>query len=88
MVGEFNIEVSSKEQNRIQKIFEDNANYFSKNDKHHTKYISELIKSYNTYFSGVTIEFEEKDKECEDCQTTLIKLWSTIIYDIWGKKII
>ena len=88
MVGEGNIYVSSKEQDRIQVIFENNASYFSKNDKHHTKYIEELIKAYNEHLGGVTIPFSTEDKNCEDCQTTIIKLWSTIIYDIWGKKII
>jgi len=80
--------VDENERSKIQEVFETNADYFSKNNKHHTKYILKLFNFYNKYFSGITLEFNKSDVECGVCQTTIIKLWSTIIYDVWERKII
>lgn len=88
MVEKFANKVILKDRNQIQKVFEENAHYFAKNNKHHSKKMKKLFSYYNKYFSGLTVSFEEQDVECEECQNTIIKLWSTIIYDLWERKIV
>jgi len=88
MVEELANNVTENERSKIQIVFEDNANYFSRNNKHHSQYIKNLFDYFNTHFPNVTEPFNEKDIECVDCQTTIIKLWTTIIYEIWERKII
>ncbi len=88
MVEKLANDITEKDRTKIQTVFEDNANYFAKHNKHHTKQIDKLFKYYNKYFGGVTVMFGEDDINCEECQTTIIKLWSTIIYDVWEREII
>ena len=88
MVEELAHKITETERTKIQTVFENNANYFSKNNKHHSKYIQKLFNYFNKNFAGVTEPFSDDDINCEECQTTIIKLWSTIIYEIWERKII
>lgn len=88
MVEELAYNIKEKDRRLIQSIFEDNANYFSKHNKHHSKFIKQLFKYFNKYFNEVVEPFTENDLDCEECQTTIIKVWSTIIYEIWEKEII
>tara|TARA_R100001530_G_scaffold28913_1_gene22840 strand:+ start:995 stop:1261 length:267 start_codon:yes stop_codon:yes gene_type:complete len=88
MVEKLAEKVKEKERSEIQKVFEENANYFSKHNKHHSQYIKKLFNYFNTHFAGVTETFTKDDLDCGECQTTVIKLWSTIIYDLWEKKIV
>jgi len=88
MVEELANKVTEKERSKIQAVFENNANYFSKNNKHHSQYINQLFNFFNKNFVGITEPFTESDVDCVECQTTIIKLWTTIIYEIWQRKII
>ena len=80
--------MDEKERSKIQILFEKNADYFSKHNKHHSTFLEKLYDSYNKYFGEIVLEFSKNDLECELCQSTVIKLWSTIIYEVWERKII
>ena len=72
-------ELSIKQKQDIQNIFEKNAEYFSANEKHHPDYMFELMKFYNDYFNEEE-PFVEEDVGCEDCQSTMIKfIWISYI---------
>tara|TARA_R110000744_G_scaffold89619_2_gene174190 strand:+ start:2727 stop:2993 length:267 start_codon:yes stop_codon:yes gene_type:complete len=88
MVEDLAYSIGEKERKSIQQVFEDNANYFSKHEKHHTKKIQKMFKFYNKYFGEATVMWRDEDVNCNECQTTIIKLWSTIIYDLWEREII
>tara|TARA_Y100001938_G_C8025804_1_gene397959 strand:- start:610 stop:885 length:276 start_codon:yes stop_codon:yes gene_type:complete len=75
------------EQEQIFDTFNKNAEYFSANNKHHSKYISKLFEYFNNNFVLLQ-KFEEEDKNCEECVAMIIKFWSTVIYDIWQKEIV
>jgi len=79
--------IKATEQNEILRVFLSNADYFSANNKHHTKYISKLFRYFNKYFVMLQ-KFEKEDENCEECVNTIIKFWSTILFDIWQKEIV
>lgn len=88
MVEQLAHNIQEKDRTKIQSVFEDNANYFSKHNKHHSQYIKRLFNYYNNYFGEETIMWHETDSDCIDCQATIIKLWSTVIYEIWEREIV
>mgnify|MGYP003647928792 CR=1 FL=1 len=80
------METSEKVKKDIHSIFEKNADFFAENEHHHSKYISKLFTHYNKFFTFD--KFDEADVDCLDCQTTIVKFWSTIIYDVWQREIV
>lgn len=88
MVEKIANDITEKDRTKIQTVFESNADYFAKHNKHHSKKIQKLFKCYNKYFGEVTVMWQDEDINCTECQTTIIKLWSTIIYDLWEREIV
>lgn len=86
MVKKEALSIPITERDKINEVFVKNAEYFSANNIHHTGYMFELMTFYNNNFSGIS--FDPADVECEDCQSTMIKFWSFILYDLWERKII
>lgn len=87
-VEELASKISAKRKQKIQDTFEKNAEYFSANEKHHPDYMFQLMEDYNEYFEQENEPFIPEDVGCEECQATMIKFWSFIIYDLWERKII
>ena len=86
MVKKEALSISETQRDKIHKVFQKNAEYFSAHNIHHTGYMYELMQFYNNNFQGES--FDAADVECEECQSTMIKFWSFILYDLWQRKII
>ena len=72
---------------KVHYAFDKNARYFSKYNKHSKKEIKRLFSHYNNLFHSME-NFSENEYDCEDCQDTVIKFWSFILFDIWEREII
>ena len=45
------------------------------------------LLNYNNLFHSME-NFSENEYSCEECQDTVIKFWSFILFDIWEREII
>jgi hypothetical protein len=79
--------IPKKERQKIYEVFMSNSNYFAEHDQNHSKLMWELFDNYNNYFVSLE-KFSQDDINCEDCQNTIIKFWSYILFEIWQRKII
>jgi len=79
--------ISTKDRNKIYEVFMSNSNYFAEHDQNHSKLIWELFDNYNKFFVSLE-KFSQDDINCQDCQNTIIKFWSFILFEVWQKEII